>query len=97
MTSLDEYQWRYRRPAPPFHEAFGEMAGPRTRERRRRRRRGVLALVALLAVLGLAGGPLNGGAAVADSASSSVAAGTSLIRQVAGLVSTVPALLKTAC
>jgi hypothetical protein len=26
MTYLDEYQWRYRQPAPSLHEAFVEMA-----------------------------------------------------------------------
>jgi hypothetical protein len=25
MTYLDEYQWRYRQPAPSLHEAFAEM------------------------------------------------------------------------
>jgi hypothetical protein len=32
MTYLDEYQWRYRQPAPSLHEAFAEMAANRSRQ-----------------------------------------------------------------
>jgi hypothetical protein len=32
MTYLDEYQWRYRQPAPSLHEAFVEMAADRSRQ-----------------------------------------------------------------
>jgi hypothetical protein len=55
MTSLDEYQWRYRTPAPSLHEAFAEMAAGNDWRGRRRWRRGVLALAGLV-MLGLASG-----------------------------------------
>ena len=56
LTSMEEYQWRYRRPAPSLHEAFAEMAAGRCDQwcrRRRRFRRAVVALAGLL-LLGLA-------------------------------------------
>jgi hypothetical protein len=54
MTYLDEYQWRYRQPAPSLHEAFAEMAAGRSRQWRRQRQRWrtFVALTALL-LLGL--------------------------------------------
>jgi hypothetical protein len=57
MTYLDEYQWRYRQPAPSLREAFAEMAANRSRQRRRQqqRLRAVVALVALL-LLGVTAG-----------------------------------------
>jgi anti-sigma-K factor RskA len=59
MTYLDEYQWRYRQPAPSLHEAFAEMATNRSRQwhRQQQRWRAVVALAALL-VLGLTAGAL---------------------------------------
>ena len=56
LTSMEEYQWRYRRPAPSLHEAFAEMAAGRCDQRChcwRRFRRAVVALAGLL-LLGLA-------------------------------------------
>jgi hypothetical protein len=57
MTFMDEYQWRYRRPAPSLHEAFAEMAAMRCDQwcRQRRFRRAVVALAGLILV-GLATG-----------------------------------------
>jgi hypothetical protein len=54
MTYLDEYQWRYRQPAPSLHEAFAEMAANRSRQWRRQQQRwrAFVALTALL-LLGL--------------------------------------------
>ena len=54
MTYLDEYQWRYRQPAPSLHEAFVEMAADRSRQwpRQQKRWRAVVALAALV-LLGL--------------------------------------------
>jgi hypothetical protein len=50
MTYLDEYQWRYRQPAPSLHEAFVEIAADHSRQWRRphQRWRAVVALAALL-------------------------------------------------
>ena len=50
MTYLDEYQWRYRQPAPSFHEAFVEMAADRSRQwpRPHQRWRAVVALATFL-------------------------------------------------
>ena len=49
MTDCDEYQWRYRQPAPSLHEVFAEMAGDRFLgwRRQRRQRRAIVALAAL--------------------------------------------------
>ncbi len=67
MMSLDEYQWRYRRPAPSLHEAFAEMAAGRCEQRchQRRFRRAVVALAGLL-LLGLATGVAGWRAAHAE-------------------------------
>ena len=60
MTDWDEYQWRYRRPAPSLHEAFAEMAcdRPAAWRHQQRRRRAVVALAALL-LLGLTTGVVS--------------------------------------
>jgi hypothetical protein len=67
MTSMDEYQWRYRRPAPSLHEAFADMAAGRCDQRCRRRqfRRAIVALAGLL-LLGLATGVVSWRAAHAE-------------------------------
>jgi hypothetical protein len=59
MTHFDEYQWRYRQPAPSLHEAFAEMAAGRSRQWSRQQRpwRAVVALAALL--LGLTTGAVS--------------------------------------
>jgi hypothetical protein len=44
MTYLDEYQWRYRQPAPSLHEVFAEMAANRSRQWRRQHSGGALSL-----------------------------------------------------
>ena len=56
MSTSDDYQWRYRRPARSFHELFAERVPVAVRARRRRLRRfGILTLVvASLAWQGLA-------------------------------------------
>jgi hypothetical protein len=55
MTSFDEYQWRYRRPARSLHEAFAEMAaGCSTCWRRHRRLRRTLVALTGLLLIGLA-------------------------------------------
>jgi hypothetical protein len=60
MTYLDEYQWRYRQPAPSLHETFVEMAAHRSRQlpRRQQRWRAVVALAALV-LLGLTIGAVS--------------------------------------
>ena len=60
MTYLDEYQWRYRQPAPSLHETFVEMAADRSRQRPRRQKRwrAVVALAALV-LLGLTTGVVS--------------------------------------
>lgn len=75
MMPLDEYQWRYRRPALSLHEAFAEMAAGRCHQRRRqhRRRRAVVALAGFL-LLGLATGAVSWRAAGAESPPSPPAA-----------------------
>jgi hypothetical protein len=57
MTELDEYQWRYRQPAPSLHEVFAEMAATRSRQwdRQQQRWRAFVALAAFL-LLGLTAG-----------------------------------------
>ncbi len=67
MTSMDEYQWRYRRPAPSLHAAFADMAAARCDQwcHRRRFRRAVVALAGLL-LLGLATGVAGWRAAHAE-------------------------------
>ncbi len=68
MTSMEEYQWRYRRPAPSLHEAFAEMAAGRCDQWCRRRRffrRAVVTLAGLL-LLGLAPSVVSWRAAHAD-------------------------------
>ena len=55
MTSTDEYQWRYRRPARSLHESFAEMAAScSARWRRRCRLRRALVASAALLLIGLA-------------------------------------------
>jgi len=60
MAYLDEYQWRYRQPAPSLHEAFVEMAADRSRQwpRLQQRWRAVVALAALV-LLGLITGAVS--------------------------------------
>jgi hypothetical protein len=60
MSYLDEYQWRYRQPAPSLHEAFAEMAADRCRQwsRQQQRWRAVFALAALV-LLGLTTGAVS--------------------------------------
>ena len=67
MTSMDEYQWRYRRPAPSLHAAFADMAAARCDQwcHRRRFRRAVVALAGLL-LLGLTTGVAGWRAAHAE-------------------------------
>jgi hypothetical protein len=59
MSYLDEYQWRYRQPAPSLREAFAEMAAGRSRQwpRQQQRRRAVVMLALLL--LGLTTGAVS--------------------------------------
>ena len=75
MTSMEEYQWRYRRPAPSLHEAFAEMAAGRCDQwcRQRRFRRAVVSLVGLL-LLGLATGVVSWRAAHAENSPFATAA-----------------------
>jgi hypothetical protein len=67
MTSMEEYQWRYRRPAPSLHEAFADMAAARCDQwcHQRRFRRAVVALAGLL-LLGFATGVASWRAAHAE-------------------------------
>jgi len=50
VTYLDEYQWRYRQPAPSLRETFAEMAANRSRQwgRQQQRWRAFVALAAFL-------------------------------------------------
>jgi hypothetical protein len=60
MSYFDEYQWRYRQPAPSLHEVFAEMAADRSRQwsRQQQRWRAVFALAALV-LLGLTTGAVS--------------------------------------
>jgi hypothetical protein len=51
VTSSDEYQWRYRRPAPSVHELFVPKAICRRSQRRQSRRRTFAALLGGLLLL----------------------------------------------
>jgi hypothetical protein len=60
MTYLDEYQWRYRQPAPSLHETFVEMAADRSGQRphQQQRWRAVVVFAALV-LLGLITGAVS--------------------------------------
>ena len=59
MTYLDEYQWRYRQPAPSLHEAFVEMEAGRSRQWRRQQQRRRAVVVLALLLLGLTTGAVS--------------------------------------
>lgn len=48
MIFSDDYQWRYRRPAPSVHEVVAEIAAGRRSDRHPWRRRAIVALMSLL-------------------------------------------------
>lgn len=85
MTSMDEYRWRYRGPAPSLHKGFAEMAAGRCDRwcHRRRFRRAVVALASLL-LLGLATGVASWRAAKAEDLLLLDRSRAFLIRQVGG-------------
>jgi hypothetical protein len=93
MNTGNDYQWRYRRPAPSFHETFAATVSLETHARRQRRRR-LWMLIAFVIGLGGSAIPSIGGS-VAAPENNPLARADCLVQQTVSAVTKLPILVST--